>query len=233
MSEDNDSTSGEDESMRAEAIREFLVDLSEHFEREFIVIGGWAVHAYGAKNYSLDGDAMISYEVQGTLRDSYEVTKNARMHKEQFRCPTGDDIDLYVERQHRLPVPFAELQAYCRLQAGMWVACPEHLLILKLGAWRDRGHTPKGQKDRQDMINLLDRARTEFRHPELLAERLTAPDWEDLEAICADTEVTDGLREGNRWQGRALREELSGMLARIKNGEPPIAPVEKRAGRKR
>ena len=111
------------------------------------MIGGWAVHAYGAKDLSFDGDAMVSLVAHGTLRDEYELTRNSRMQKEQFTAPTGHSIDLYVEHQHGLKVPFDELQAFCQQKDGLFVPCPEHLLILKLVAAKGRAGSAKGQKD--------------------------------------------------------------------------------------
>jgi hypothetical protein len=122
----------------------FLRELSADFGNEFIVIGGWALHAYRAQNLSRQAEAMVSYQAQGTLRDRYPITKNARMHKEQFVGPSGHDVDLYVENQHALAVSFRELQAGAKEKEGLWVACPEHLVVLKLAAARNRSHTPKG-----------------------------------------------------------------------------------------
>ncbi len=138
----------------AERIKEHLIKISRSMPKEFIVIGGWAVHAHGAKEYSFDGDAMVSFVAHGVLRDEYPVVPNPRLDKCQYHYQ-GFEIDLYVEHQHKLRVPFEELQAYAQEKMDMWVACPEHLLVLKLGAIKDRGHSPKGQKDKEDVAKLL------------------------------------------------------------------------------
>lgn len=164
---------------------------------------------------------MVTYEVQGTLRDAFEVTRNRPMHKEQFRAPTGEDIGLYVERQHRLRVPFAELQAYCRLMEGIWVACPEHLVVLKLPASHERANTPKEFEDKQDLVNLLDRAVTRFEHPELLVNHLTPKDWSDLRQVCQDSEITDAPHGGSKREGRKLRLKLVHTLGQFEAGQTP------------
>jgi len=138
----------------AERIKEHLIKISRSMPKEFIVIRGWAVHAHGAKEYSFDGDAMVSFVAHGVLRDEYPVVPNPRLDKCQYHYQ-GFEIDLYVEHQHKLRVPFEELQAYAQEKMDMWVACPEHLLVLKLGAIKDRGHSPKGQKDKEDVAKLL------------------------------------------------------------------------------
>lgn len=120
-----------DQESEALRIRDFLLGLCADLGPDFIVIDGWAAYAHGSGQLSLDRDALISYQALGTLRDQYEVTPNHRMRKEQFRGPTGHDIDLYVERMHGLAVPFDEAQACAQEHDGMRVICPEHLTILK------------------------------------------------------------------------------------------------------
>lgn len=209
---------------RTAALRAFLVELCARFGNEFIVIGDWAAYAYGATQAPLLAAAMISYEVQGTLRDAYELTKDQTAKKERLRVPAGDDLDLHVEPYHRLRVPLDEMQAYARQVEGMWVACPEHLLILMLDASRDRANTPPSPKDGQDLVGLLDRAASQFRSPELLARHLTPEDWSVLRQVSQNTEITDGLRQGDGRESRNLRLKLAQILGRLE-GEQAPAPV--------
>jgi hypothetical protein len=198
------------------AIKSFLEELCASFGKEFIVIGGWAVYSYNARNLTFDGVAVISYEVQGCLRDSYAVTKNARMKKEQFVGPTGHDIDLYVERQHGLPVDYGELHAYAKQRADLWVACPEHLITLKLEAARDRQGSPKGEKDKLDILALLSLPDEEFANPELLAKHLDDEKWASLRRISQDTQATGKFCRGNEWDAKNLRKALSAKLEMLR-----------------
>lgn len=205
---------GTAETIDPEAIRSLMQEFTKAFGEEFITIGGWAVAAYGAKGKSLDGDAMISYQVEGILRDSYLVEKNPRMAKSQFICEAGCDIDIYVERQHRLKIPFDEVQAYSNELGGLRVPCPEHLLILKLEAYKGRRATPKGEKDQEDLLQLLDKAA--FKNPEILEAYLSEEDQEMLVAITDNVALSQKVCTGNPVEAKTLRtnakNKLNGLL---------------------
>jgi hypothetical protein len=186
-----------------EEIRSTLQKFTEAFGDEFITIGGWAAVAYGAKGKSLDGDAMVSYQVEGILRDSYLVEKNPRMAKSQFICEAGCDIDLYVEHQHRLRIGFDEIQAYSRKMDGLKVPCPEHLVVLKFDAWKARAMTPKGHKDKQDLLQLL--AKADFRNPELLEKHLADEEMLDLLSLTKDSSLALEVCSGNAVEAKQLR----------------------------
>ena len=202
-------------------IRDFLVELCADLAPDFVVIGGWAAFAHGSGQLSLDGDAFISYPALGTLRDLYEVTPNHRMKKEQFRGPTGHDIDLYVERMHGLAVPFDEAQACAQHRGGLLVICPEHLTILKLKAHAERRGSGKGDKDALDIIFLWEKGRGDFEKPELLTTALEETDWTQLAGIFADKRLAEIACAGNAWEAKALRGRLAASLARAREGERP------------
>ena len=210
-----------DEQAEALRIRDFLAELCADLAPDFVVIGGWAAYAHGSGQLSLDGDAFISYAALGTLRDLYEVTPNHRMKKEQFRGPTGHDIDLYVERLHGLAVPFDEAQACAQQRGGLRVICPEHLTILKLKAEADRRGSGKGDKDALDLIYLWENGLADFEKPELLTLALEAPQWTRLREIFADKRLTEIACDGNAWEAKALRGRLAAGLARAREGERP------------
>ena len=210
-----------DEEQDALRIRDFLAELCADLAPDFVVISGWAAYAHGSGQLSLDGDALISYPALGTLRDRYEVTPNHRMKKEQFRGPTGHDIDLYVERMHGLAVPFDEAQACAQQRGGLLVICPEHLTILKLKAHADRRGSGKGDKDALDIVFLWENGRADFEHPELLGTALEEADWTQLAEIFDDKRLTEIASAGNAWEAKALRGRLAGCLARARKGERP------------
>jgi hypothetical protein len=188
---------------------------------DFVVIGGWAAYAHGSGQLSLDGDALISYAALGTLRDRYEVTPNQRMRKEQFRGPTGHDIDLYVERMHGLAVPFDEAQACAQQRGGLLVICPEHLTILKLKAEQDRRGSGKGDKDALDLIYLWEKGLGDFEKPELLTLALDEGGWKRLGEIFADKRLTELACAGNVWEAKAMRVRLLERLGRARKGGRP------------
>jgi hypothetical protein len=67
-----------------------------------------------------------------------------------------DDVefDVYVDRLSRLVVPYDEIKAHAVTIEGIQVACPEHVLVLKLEALSDRKHSSKGDKDRRDVVKI-------------------------------------------------------------------------------
>jgi hypothetical protein len=184
-------------------IKEFLEEMCGAFQDEFIVIGGWAVNAHKCKDHSYDGDAMVSYEVEGTLRDSYIITKNSRLKKSQFLSPAGCDIDLYIENQHSLPVDFSELQAYAQKIDNLVVACPEHLIILKVAAAQNRTNTPKGDKDKEDL--LLMAANCQFKTPDILKTHLDNEEWEYLREVIDDKKTAMRVSNQNAMAAKTLR----------------------------
>lgn len=52
-------------------------------------------------------------------------------------------------------VDYVDIATHARVIMGMQVASVEHLLILKEKAYRDRQASAQGDKDLQDMINVM------------------------------------------------------------------------------
>lgn len=128
---------------------------------DIVLIGGVAVylHAlareidYVQPEASHDADFMISLVDYDELKDEYEVTSNRRLSKHQM-IVEGVELDVYVERQNGLAVPYDEVVAHSEIVDGMRIACLEHLLILKLEALVKRSGSSKGDKDRRDVAKL-------------------------------------------------------------------------------
>jgi hypothetical protein len=139
----------------ATRIYEHLMEMSAEYGNDFIVIGGWAAFAYGVKEVSFDGDAMVSHVALGAIRDEEVVIPNYRPRKSQY-MRDGFDVDLYVEHHHGLRVPFDEIQARALMVQNLNVPCPEHLFILKIDAARGRYGSEKGLKDLGDVLGLID-----------------------------------------------------------------------------
>lgn len=216
----------------ARKLKSFIEELCLQLPTEFIVIGGWAVYGYNTQNLTFDGDAMISAQAHGYLRDIYNVTANPRMKKQQFVGPTNHDIDLYVEYQHGLRIPYDELKTFSKKRDNMTVACPEHLMILKLDAARNRRNTSKGQKDLEDIAALLSIPEEEFNNLNILARYMTGGDWEDLKKVSENQNLAERLNNGNQWQAKAFRENLQRKLVHLKQSPeqkliPPNARLQK------
>ena len=128
---------------------------------DLVFIGGVAVylHAVDRANKvvspeaSHDADLMISFADYGILKDEAEITHNRRLAKHQMIV---DDIelDVYVEHLNNLIVPYDEVFMHSTTVEGIRVACLEHLLVLKLEAFKTRGGSGKGEKDRRDVAKI-------------------------------------------------------------------------------
>lgn len=140
-----------------------LQALARRVSTEFpdaVFIGGVAVSQHvkrvnpALEESSHDADLYLSLAGKSEIRDRYEVTRNERRGKESVLVD-GEDFDLYVERQHRLAIPYDEIAAYSQEIDGIRVAALEHLLILKIDAAYDRWGSAKGEKDLRDLARIV------------------------------------------------------------------------------
>ncbi|WNC30992.1 hypothetical protein [Thermosynechococcus sp. PKX82] len=136
-------------------------ELAELFPDGAIFIGGIAVYLHSKSQGLLhlaesshDGDFYISLIDFADLRDLEEITPNRRLNKYQL-IKNGWEFDVYVERNNHLAIPFCEVNAEKIVIDNLPCACLEHLLILKLDAYSDRFHSSKGDKDKRDIIRIL------------------------------------------------------------------------------
>lgn len=197
-----------------------LIRLSEAHGKSCLIIGGWAVWAYHHAEMSHDGDIMVTAPVLSELRDQFRVTFTPQKRKHQFANEEGYDVDIYVEHQHGLKVPFDEAQAHARSLSGMNVVCPEHLLVLKLGAARSRQGTAKGLKDQRDLIRLLQVMAGDvpsLEAPEILGRYLETDDWTFMTKVVSDVPLTESVCRKNSFAAKALRRELISALTKIQN----------------
>ena len=134
--------------------------LSEGYE-ETVFIGGVAVYLHMSQRSlrsirleaSYDADFMISFTDYGRMKDEMEITPNPCLSKHQFVL-NGVEFDMYVERLHKLAVPYDDAYAQSDMIGPIHVACLEHLLVLKLEAFDAREHSSKGDKDRRDLAKI-------------------------------------------------------------------------------
>ena len=120
----------------------------------FILIGGWAVYIYTKSLKSKDIDFICDYETLQKLKESYDLVKNDRLKK--YEIHAGEfDIDIYTPFFSDLGIPVEDLIKLTREVQGFTVLAPEALLILKQIAYKNREGSEKGDKDKIDIIALL------------------------------------------------------------------------------
>lgn len=205
-----------------------LKRIAERITEEFpdaVFIGGVATYYHalslGAefREASHDGDLYLSLAGKSELRDRYEVRRSTnRQPVKDSVLVEGEDLDLYVEHQHNLGVPYADIFAHAQLVDGVRVAALEHLLILKLDAARDRRGTGKGEKDVRDiakLVVLLEHPRENLLQPYYLAER-----DETLEAIGTRRDLPQllGLQV---FQGSRFKKNLDSRILAVRKGWDP------------
>jgi hypothetical protein len=183
-----------------------------------VFIGGVAVYLHSTNNpaamrhveVSHDADVVVSLVDFSILRDVVEVVSNRRLGKHQVVLE-GVDVDVYVERQHRLSVPYDELVAHSVAYGPVGVACPEHLLVLKLAAYADRRGSTKGDKDERDVVRLATMGgkwRTDLAAPYLGAEHA------ELLQIIARGRVFAEMCGRNEHEAKKLKKTFEGFARR-------------------
>ena len=130
--------------------------LLKEFQRhhKFVLIGGWAVYLYTKQLKSKDIDVIVEYDELERLRAEHELSKNDRLKKYEIHLEEID-VDIYVPHFSNLGLPIEAISKHTIVQDGFTLPTKAVLLILKQHAWHDRGHSLKGEKDRIDIIGLL------------------------------------------------------------------------------
>ena len=197
-----------------------LLVLARRISAEFpdaVFIGGVAVAQHAGRvdaalvESSHDADLYLSLASKSELRDRYEVARNERLGKDSVLVD-GEDFDLYVERQHRLAIPYDEVAAHAEAIDGINVASLEHLLVLKLDAARDRRSSAKGEKDLRDIARIVTLMRAPRKH--LLERHLDEARRATLSLLDARRDIF--VRMGiNPHESSKLRRALDENLRKI------------------
>jgi len=181
-----------------EASWRLLKELKRQFN--FCLIGGWAVWLYTHQLKSKDIDIVIKPDELSRIRKKYELFKNDRLKKYEFR--KGEvQIDVYPAYYADLGIKAEEILSNSRIVEGFLVPVPEVLFILKLSAWLERKHSAKGRKDLVDLISLLqiiDGKEVKLNHPGI--KNLT----QELQAIAAVPELNLNRHQWSRAKKRLL-----------------------------
>ena len=203
-----------------------ILDLCQSFSDTLpgvVFIGGVAVYLHACEaavativpESSHDADFMISFSGYGCLKDMEEITYNSRQCKHQMIVDEVE-FDIYVERLNGLIVPYDDAYAQADTIGTVQVACLEHLLVLKLEAFKSRKHSSKGEKDRRDMVKiglLLGRkSRIDLIEP-YMREELAA-----LLREVARSSVFHDLCGRDAHAAKGMREEFAGFVDDVMGG---------------
>lgn len=131
---------------------EILRELTNN--HHFVLIGGWAVWLYTRSLKSKDIDIIIDFTELDKFRQKSTVNKNERLKK--YEVQDGEvDIDIYVPHFSELGLPIQGVVDHTQKIESFTLPIPEILLILKQITAKNRQGTSKGEKDRIDVISLI------------------------------------------------------------------------------
>ncbi|MDX2225998.1 MAG: hypothetical protein SFY92_02695 [Verrucomicrobiae bacterium] len=199
------------------------LEFSMLFPDGVVFIGGIAVYLHAMNHEKTralaeathDADFYISLADMADLRDIEEVTANRRLNKHQL-IKNGFEFDIYTERHSALIVPYDQIMAYSIVHDQMRLSSLEHLLILKLEAFRDRERSSKGQKDAKDLIRIsliLTGTRSRIQR-DLIFPFLSEDHLKALDRIARGPEFLS-LAKGNAKEAKEMRTQfhlLTGLL---------------------
>lgn len=204
-------------------------ELHREFGDRLVFIGGVAVYLHvnavglgDLAEISHDGDFLVSMRDFIDLRDREDVTSNHRLQKHQM-VKHGVEFDVYVEHSNNLLVSYGEAVKWSVVlpsptSTAVRVVRPEHLLVLKLEAFRSRRGTAKGSKDERDIIRLayvMDRrAVSGAINPELIEAHMDVKTIDLLVSVEKSTEFIK-LSKRNAHMAKMLRETYSVFLDRM------------------
>lgn len=192
-------------------------EISSLFPDGVVYIGGIAVYMHTINieeiasfaEFTHDADFYISIADMSDLRDIEEVTPNRRLSKHQL-IKEGFEFVIYTERYSSLIVPFDQVKAFSERYDVISVASLEHLLVLKLEAYRDRVKSSKGSKDAKDIIRIsqIASARKKKLRPSLIEGYISDIHIELLRKLEKGPEAMS-LAKGNSQLAKNIRKVFS------------------------
>lgn len=196
-------------------------EIATTYPEGVVFIGGIAVYLHSINReetkvfaeFTHDADFYISLADMADLRDIEEVVANRRLNKHQI-IKRGFEFDIYTERHSALIVPYDQAMAYSVLYENLRVASLEHLLVLKLEAYRDRQASRKGEKDAKDIIRLalVASAQRQSFDTEQCVAYLTDEHLNLLEKIQRGPEFLS-LAKGNAKEAKTMRSQFTKVIS--------------------
>lgn len=160
---------------------------------QFILIGGWAIFFYTRSLKSKDIDIIIDFSELEKLRRAYEVVKNDRLKKYEI-SRAEVDIDIYLPFYSQFCLPVKAIQEHLNSLEGFKVPQAEVLLILKQQAYQERRGSTKGEKDKLDILALLNKTEINFAFYQNLLHNYQLVNFKkDLISLLKETQAASQL----------------------------------------
>ena len=176
---------------------------------DFVLIGGWAVYLYSQALKSKDIDIIVNYDQLEKLKADFEVTKNQRLLKYEARREEVQ-IDIYLPFYSDLGVPAEEVVKEVAKRETFAVPTVEMLLILKQLALEQRGLSAKGQKDKLDILALINSGEVDLKNYQKLLEKFKLKYLaKELEKLIKGTIKIPELRINEHQWSRKKKELLA------------------------
>ena len=172
-----------------------LVELNKEFN--FILIGGWAVYFWSKKMKSKDIDIVVDFTELGKIREKYEIIKNSRLKKYEVKFEEFD-LDIYIPHYSKIGFPLEELSNYTHNIEGFKVPEVEVLLLMKLFVFDKRKNSIKGEKDKIDIVSLLDGVDINWQKFKSLNKRYNSHLIKILKDIVKNSSKIDELKIGSQ-----------------------------------
>ena len=201
-----------------ERLMRACADLASRYPDGLVFIGGIAVYLHAVNTpqaadlaeFTHDADLYLSLADMGDLRDAQTLTPNRRLSKHQLILD-GFEFDVYTERLSSLPVPYDAVMAHAVGHGELRCACPEHLVVMKIEAYRDRRASTKGAKDAKDLARIALVAREQGRFDgSLVAPYLSDEHMRLLAEIERGPQMV-ALARGNAVVAKRLRAAFAAM----------------------
>lgn len=194
-----------------------LIEFAQKYD--FVLIGGWAIYLYSKLQKSRDIDMIASYEAFTNLSTEYNLSKNLQLRMYEIKL-NDFDVDIYLPFFSKLTIPPSDiLDSYTTIVENIKVPTIEALLTLKLGAYKDRHHSLKGDKDSLDIVGLLLKADYDVSKLAKIFARYNLVDFPDLlhDAVRIFDKRLFPYLDLNENTFAKLKKQLESRIGKLKN----------------
>jgi len=187
-----------------------LQNLKRQFN--FILIGGWAVFLYTRSLKSKNIDIISDYQLLDKLKEKYDLNKNNRLKKYEIVIDEID-IDIYAPFYSELGIPAEDIGKNTNNVEGFAVPRKEILLILKQIAHNEREGSSKGEKDKIDIISLLNSGGFDFKFYQNVLHAYNLKKYQEGLLTLLNTTAQVKELNLNEYQYSKLKKEVRAQLA--------------------